>query len=389
MKILFIGDYSNLHACLAKELKSRGHDVTVLSDRGGYMQTHSDIYIPRRPGPIGGLVYLARVLAVLPRLKGYDVVQLINPNFLSLKPAKLRYIFNRLGAQNHSIFLTLAGNDYFFVRECMKGRMFRFSEFRVGDKPTEFYRVDPGFADGWMAEVNRDWNQYVYDRINGAMSVLPEYDMAARPILGNRLLFTNLPIDLSSLPYRPLKIEGPLKIFIGIKEEMAVEKGTARMLAILRELEAEMPGKLIVEVARNLPLNVYLEKLRNSHLVLDQLYSYSPATNALQAMALGPVAGSGAEPEYWQYLVDREFSPAKTDLPIFHLSPLLPDLKERLRALIIDPSPLIRMSLKARKLVERHNDVRVVADRFLAFWQKRTLEVLCNIPQIRGKDESL
>ena len=230
MRILFIGDYSNLHACLAKELKKRGHEVTVLSDRGGYMQTHSDIYIPRRPGAIGGLIYLARVLAVLPRLRDYDVVQIINPNFLYLKPGKLRPIFDRLKAQNRSVYLTLAGNDYFFVRQCMDTDMFRFSEFRIGDKPTEFYQTDPGFAHGWISDVNQRWNRYVYDNIDGAMSVLPEYDMAARPILGNRLTFTNLPIDLSSLPYRPLKIDGPLKIFIGIKEEMAIEKGTGRML---------------------------------------------------------------------------------------------------------------------------------------------------------------
>ena len=42
--------------------------------------------------------------------------------------------------------------------------------------------------------------------------------------------------------------------------------------------------------------------MRQSHLLLDQLYSYSPATNALQAMAMGVVAASGAQPEYYEYI---------------------------------------------------------------------------------------
>lgn len=39
MKILFVGDYSGVHANLAAELRRRGHKVTVVSDGGLHMQT--------------------------------------------------------------------------------------------------------------------------------------------------------------------------------------------------------------------------------------------------------------------------------------------------------------------------------------------------------------
>ena len=48
MKILFIGDYSNLHACLAKEIRRKGHQAVVMSDRCGHMQTETDIFIDRK-----------------------------------------------------------------------------------------------------------------------------------------------------------------------------------------------------------------------------------------------------------------------------------------------------------------------------------------------------
>lgn len=365
MKILFIGDYSNMHACLGAELRRKGHQVTILSDGCGYLGSQTDIRIERLPGVLGGFRYLYQLFSVLPSLKGYDAVQLINPNFLSLKPGKIKYFYRKLRDQNGGIFLSLCGNDHFFVKACADGKTFRFSEFMVGDAPTEFARKYPERMSGWLAEPNKSWAEWLYANIDGAMSVLPEYDIAARPILGDRVSFTNLPVDLSTLPYSPLEIEGPLKLFIGIRGGMEIQKGTAYMLGIAKELEREMPGKVVVDCVRNLPLKEYLKRMSESHVVLDQYYSYSPATNALQAMALGRVAGSGGQPEYYDYIGHHSLR------PILSLSPLEPPLKERLRDLILDPSPLLSMSRDGRAIVERHNDVSIVADRYLNIWKKQ------------------
>lgn len=367
MKILFIGDYSNLHACLAAELRRNGHDITVLSDKGAYMNTHADIYLDRTPGMMGGAKYLYRLFSILPSLKGYDAVQLINSNFLKLRPGKIKYFFERLRDQNGKMFLTLAGNDYFFVKACAEARMFRFSEFKVGDKPTEFHEGNPAHMYGWISDANRRWSEYLYEKIDGAMAILPEYDMAARDVLGQRLAFTNLPVDLTTLPYSPLETDGPLRIFIGMRGGMEIQKGTAKMLAICKDLKREMPDRIEVECVRNLPLSEYLRRMSESHIVLDQLYSYSPATNALQAMALGRVAGSGAQPEYYEYIGNPE------SRPVMCLSPLENNLKERLASFAADPSPLKDMSIKGRMLVERHNDVRKVAASFLSHWEKSSV----------------
>lgn len=362
MKILFLGDYSNLHACLARELRRRGHDVVVASDRGLYMHTHADITLRRDPGFFGGAKYLFRLFSLLPELKGFDVVQLINANFLALRPGKIKYFFDRLRGENGKMCLTLAGDDYFFVKACVGGEMFRFSEFKVGDRLTEYHHSNPAHTFGWISDTNRRWSEYLYERVDAAMSVLPEYDMAARPVLGDRLFFTNLPIDLSSLPYAPLSVDGPLRLFIGMRGGMEIQKGTQRLLAIAKDLERGYPGKVEVECVRNLSLAEYLARMKESSIVLDQLYSYSPATNALQAMALGRVAASGAEPEFYSYIGNP------TERPVFRLSPLDSDIPDRLRALILNPSSLPEISRQGRRLVERNNDVRLVADRFLAAW---------------------
>lgn len=366
MKILMLGDYSNLHACLAKELRKRGHDVTVVSDRGIYMQTEADVELKRSTGFLGGVRYLYKVMAHLAGWKGYDVVQLINPQFLSLKPGKLKMIYDILKENNRSVFLTLCGNDHFFVKDCVDTNLFRFSEFRIGKEKAPLVKCDPCRESGWLIPEHARYTKYLYDTIDGAMSVLPEYDMSAKQHMeAEKLIFTNLPIEIESLDYSEMKMEGPIKILVGMRGNMQIQKGTAKMLELCRQLEKEMPGKLEVKAVKDLSLAEYLEELKNSHIVIDQLYSYSPATNALQTMALGRITASGAQPEYYEYIEEESH-------PIFCLSPLEDEvsIKKRLRRVIEDKKEMIKMAKEGRKLVERHNDVRKIATLFENHWKK-------------------
>lgn len=366
MKILMLGDYSNLHACLAAELRKRGHDVTLVSDRGGYMGTDADQELRRRPGAVGSFRYLYRVMASLPQWTGYDVVQLINPVFLKLKPGKLRMIFDILKKNNRSVFLTLCGNDHFFVKDCTESDLFRFSEFRIGKEKTPLVQTEPMRESGWLIPEHATYTRYLYDNIDGAMSVLPEYDMSARRHMdADKLVFTNLPVDVKSMDFTEMEQDGPVKVLVGMRGNMEIQKGTAKMLDICRNIEKEMPDACRVEVVRNLSLHDYLEKLRQSHLVIDQLYSYSPATNALQTMAFGRISASGGQPEYYDYLHE-------TSRPIFCLSPLEDDaiIESRLRLLISDRSRMAGMAEEGRRLVEKHNDVRRIAPIFEEHWQK-------------------
>ncbi len=371
MKILFLGDYSGLHACMARGCRERGHDVTLISDGGRYMQTDNDLLLDRQAGRLGTAKYMLDILRLLPRLRGYDVVHLINPHFLRLRPDKIKWVFDFLRKHNRMLLLTLASNDYLFCRECLDGKMFQFSEFRVGNTPTEF-ELTTSHAALWTTPQMRDFNSYVYERVDGAVAILPEYDMAARPLLGDRLAFVNLPIDLSALPYQPLEIEadGRLRFFVGMKREMAVQKGTGKMLEILQRLAAEYPDRCEVECVSNLPLAEYLERMKRAHVVIDQLYSYSPATNALQAMAQGKVAATGGMPEYYQYIdrdADNSDIYAVSPTPVLKASPL-DDMEEVFRRLILDPSPLAAMSKAGRMLVERHNALPTVIARMERHW---------------------
>ena len=326
------------------------------------MDTARDITLDRKPGYLGAFKYLYSVSQLVSDLKNFDVVQLINPHFLSLKPGKIKYFYDILRRNNRSIFLTLAGNDYHFVKACLDGKIFRFSEFKIGEKLTD-YEKTTSHGRSWIVEENRLFAEYLYNDIDGAMSILPEYDMAARPVLGDRVAFTNIPLDMEKLPYNQPDFKYKLKIFIGMRGGMEIQKGTAVLLDTAQRLQKVYPDLCEVEVARNLPLAEYLRRKSQSHIVLDQLYSYSPGTNGFQAMALGPIYGTAAQKEYYEYIEWEE------KRPLLELSPLENTYKQ-LEEIILNREGLAESSLAARRIVETNNDVKIVTDKFEEHWNK-------------------
>ena len=363
MNILFLGDYSNLHTTLAKTLRDSGHIVHVVSDRCGHMNLDCDYFLSRTPGLAGAFKYIYDIFSLLPSLKDYDVVQLINSNFLKLRPGKIKYFFDRLKEQNKSVFLTLAGDDYYYCKACYDGKLFRFSEFKTGGEFTRFHKENPNRLFGWMNHANKKWAEYLYDKIDGAMSVLPEYDIAAKPVLGEKLSFTNLPIRLEDLPSPDFKVGSPVRITVGMRSGSEIQKGTQKLLKIAKELETKYPGKILVDNFKDLAFTDYIKRLQASDIVLDQLYAYSPAMNALYAMALGKVAASGGEEEYYAYLGNP------VSKPVFKLSPFVENISGKLLDLIENPEEIVRRGKEGRKLVETYNDSKVVASRFLKHWE--------------------
>ena len=111
MRILFAGDASNMHNCLAHELRLMGHEATVASDGSRWMDTHRDINLLRRPGILGTLRYLYDIKRALPQMCGYDIVEIASPIFLRLKPHRVAKVFDYLKANNRRIVLSALATD--------------------------------------------------------------------------------------------------------------------------------------------------------------------------------------------------------------------------------------------------------------------------------------
>ena len=130
MKILLLGEYSNLHATLAEGLRKLGHQVLVVSD-GTYIYDYPrDIALNRRgTGRLAAVSYALKLLRTLPCLTGFDIVQLINPDFLTLKAERQFSIYRFLRRHNKHLVLGAFGNDWQWVKRNLEDRFMRYGDF--------------------------------------------------------------------------------------------------------------------------------------------------------------------------------------------------------------------------------------------------------------------
>ena len=303
MKILLIGEYSNVHATLATGLRDLGHDVTVVSDGDGWKDYPRDIDLRRHSlGIKGTLRYLFDLARVWPTLRGYDIVQLINPVFISLRAERIWPFYRFLRRHNGRVFLGAFGIDYFWVKGGLEDRLFRYSDFNLGPTLRSYPFLDTMVHD-WLRGAKGELNRRIADDADGIITGLYEYEVCYRPHYPDKTRFIPFPIDRSTVtpttlyPYisnpkipQPLSLNPPppLRCFIGIQRNRSAYKGTDIMLRALERLQADFgPDRIDIVKAESVPFAQYQEMMNTSHVLLDQLYSYTPAMNALLAMAKG------------------------------------------------------------------------------------------------------
>lgn len=370
LRILLMGDYSNCHRTLATGLRSLGHDVTVVSDGSKWQNTARDIDIARHgKSRAAGLELMLRLrYGIMPRLRNFDIVAIHNPGFLNLRPIRTKYFFDRLKGENRSIFLTAMGTDSAYLDLCSAADSpLRYTEWFIGGHPSPLYLSNPAKWRDWHNDEIRSFHEYVYDNIDGAVSILYEYHLAITRALGpDKCAFGGLPIDLSGI--QPVDLDPDpevVKLYLGRHRERCIEKGTDVLEAAARDVIARHEGRVTLSIIENLPYDRYIKTICGHHISLDQLYSYSPATNALLAMAYGLNAVSGAEPEFYNFIGEPAGDPV-INAPVDY-----DRLVETLDAVVSDPQAIAPRGRRSRQFVERHHDCRHVAQRFLDFWTSK------------------
>ncbi len=369
LKILLLGDYSNCHRTLATGLRQLGCEVTVASNGTWWMQTDRDVDISRRPGKLGGLLFYLKMQQLLRgRLSGFDVVAVHDPQFCQLKPSRLRKLFRLLRERNRSVFLTAMSTDIAFLDmlEAADSPL-RYSEWFVDGLPARMNAADPQQWADWHTPELVDYQNYVFDNLDGAVSVLYEYHLGMVRRLGaEKAAYGGLPIATSE--YEPVRLPehpGKVRFFLGRDRGRKLMKGSDYLEQAAKAVVAKYPDRAELQIVENIPFAQFKERLRNAHVVLDQIYSYTPATTALMAMAYGLNVVSGGEAEYYDFIGEQ------TNRPIINAPLSVEELTSTLETIVLHPEEIAQRGRQSRRFVVKHNDAATVAARFLAFWQKR------------------
>lgn len=372
LRILLMGDFSNVHWSLAEGLRELGHEVTVASDGDSWKGYQRDINLRRRSlGKLDSLLYYRDCRRVIRHLSGYDVVQLINPVFLSLRGPRILPFYERLRRQNGKLFLGAFGMDHYWVKTCLDCKTFRYSDFNIGDRPRTEESYNKPFIRDWLQGEKSGINIHIANDCDGIVTGLYEYDRCYRPYFPEKTQFIPFPINLKTVtPKAPRKAGDPVRFFVGVQKERNEYKGTDVMLRALRRVESRHPGKCEVRVVESVPFKEYQRLMDSSDVILDQLYSYTPAMNALLAMSKGLIVVGGGEPENYEILGEQELR------PIVNVLPDEEDVFHKLENLVLHPECIPQLSRESVEYVRRHHDHIHVALQYLEFWQAQRRNTL-------------
>ena len=372
MKILLFGEYSNVHWTLACALRKLGHEVTVVSNGDEWKAYPADISLIRKPGRWGRLTYLLRVLLLLPKLRGYDVVQLINPvHFVDLKAERAVRIYDYLRRHNKKVFLGAFGYDYHYVYDSVVRRTLRYCDFYTPTREVHHEWNDANERD-WLHTYKKEASIHVAETCDGIISGLYEYDVAYRPHFPNKTTFIPMPIEMGDglrvnenfqLASFNFQLPQRLRFFIGINRSRTMLKGTDIMLRALERIVAAYPDRAEMVKAESVPFAEYKKMMLSSDVLLDQIYSYTPAMNALQAMSQGLIVVSGGEEENYEILGEEELR------PIINVQPDEEDIYRQLEQLVLHPERIAQLKRDSIEYVRRHHDSLKVAECYLEAWE--------------------
>lgn len=363
MKILLLGEFSNLHWTLAEGLRILGHEVCVISDGNHWKNYKRDISLLRPTNSIiDGVRYLAKVLMILHKLKGFDIVQIVNPCFLHLKPEKSLPIYHFLRKHNSKIFLGAFGTDHYYVRACMETEIFKYSDFKAQNKfrdtPTN-RKIIKECLHGGTAHANKE----IAYSCNGIIACLWEYYAAYTPFFPDKTTFIPLPIDYTNIVSRIRTVPDKVNFFIGIQSARSDIKGTDVMYPILKEIHKKYPERCRITKAVDVPYNTYQQMMDSADIQLDQLYSYTPSMNSLLAMAKGIVVVGGGEEENYEIINEKELR------PIINVYPSEKDIFHKLELIVLNKERIPELSAQSIEYVRKHHNYVNVAQQYIDFWE--------------------
>ena len=357
MKVLLLGEYSNVHNTLARGLRELGHTVAVVSNGDFWKNYPRDIDVSRRSGKMGGMLLMAKIYALLPRLRGYDIVQFINPMFFELKAERLFPLFHYLKKHNKKVVLCGFGMDYYWVNTCSTTMPLRYSDFNIGKELRQNKEAIVERKD-WIGTEKERLNRLMAEQCDAIVTGLYEYWCCYEPHFTKKTTFIPFPIVVGEPPIIAEETPEKLNLFIGISKNRSVYKGTDIMLRAAETVKKQYPDRLNLKVVTGLPFDEYVRTMLGSDAIMDQLYSYTPSMNPLEAMSHGIICIGGGEPENYEIINETILR------PIINVLPTYESCVAELTRLVNNLSLIPHLRRESYEYVRKHHEFIKVAQQY-------------------------
>ncbi|MGG7036029.1 MAG: glycosyltransferase [Flavobacterium sp.] len=378
MKILLVGEFSRLHNSLKEGLTELGHEVKIVGCGDNFKNypvdfsttptITSNTFFFRFINKITTKLFRLnieniersfRFYCLLPKLKNYDLIQLINSDAVKTFPAWEIKLYKKLFSQNQKSFLLICGEETPVVKVLLQNKL-RYSILTPYFKNPKL----KGYFNYTLKYVSKKHTQlydFIISNCNGCIASDLDYKI---PMEQTQTPFTFIPNPVNSkkIKYINNPIGDKIVLFHGINSQSSIKKGSHFFEIALEKIAQKYPEKVEIIIVNSLPYEEYGKILNRAHIVLDQVYSFDQGYNALEAMAKGKVVFTGAEKEFLDYYGLQEDEVAINALPDVDY------LVKKLSFLIENQQEITAIGKRARAFIEREHDYVTIATKYLKVW---------------------
>ena len=380
MRILLVGEYSRLHNSLKEGLQLLGHEVDIIGNGDGFKSYPVDFsikakwfesYVGNIPRQIlyrtlrfdlAKLEQGIRFFFHLPKLKKYDIVQLINESPIQTQKTLELYLLKKLFKQNNTIFLLSCGVDYLSVKFL--------TEKKINKSILQPFFENPKLKDNYNYVFeytglnHKKIHDFIYHNTRGIIASDIDYVL---PLKENKKYLGMIPnpVIQNRKDFMPELAEDTINIFLGINKWNYHQKGIKYFEKALERIKEKYPERVEIITVENVPYKEYINLYNKAHILLDQCFAYDQGYNALEAMAKGKVVFTGAEKEFLEHYHLAE------DEVCINAKPDVDYLVEKLSMLIENPLMIEQISTKARNFIEKEHNYISIAEKYLSIWGKK------------------
>ena len=379
MRILLLGEYSRLHNSLKEGLITLGHEVILVGNGDGFKNFPVDfsieakwsktklLNIPRQiiarifHFDFAKLEHGIRFYFLLPKLKAFDIVQLINESPIQTTKNLELYLLKKVVENNGKLFILSSGVDYLSVQFLLEKRISKSILQPLFENPSLQKEYDYVFE--YTEEKHKKIHDFVYQKCEGIIASDIDYVL---PLKGNGKFLELIPnpINISKLVFEAPKIKREIIIFLGINQWNYHQKGIVYFEQALAIIKKKFGEKVAITIVKNIPYTDYINLYNKAHILLDQCFAYDQGYNALEAMAKGKVVFTGAETEFENHynLIEKVAINAKPDVDY---------LVNQLSFLIENPQEITIIGESARRFIEKEHDHLKIAGNYLKVWENK------------------
>ncbi|WP_417355768.1 glycosyltransferase family protein [Flavobacterium sp.] len=378
MKILLVGEYSRLHNSLKEGLTALGHEVIIVGTGDSFKKFNIDYSIYPKffnnywlLKKIKNLIYKVidynleetekgyRFKKLLPKLKGFDHIQLINSDAIETQPRFQIKLYKKLLQQNRQMSLLICGDDTPIIDYCLNGDL-KYSiltPFLEKRATAQYYN----YSLKYLTPNYRKLFNWVKGNSVCLVTSDLDYEVPMKA-QGYTTHFIPNPINTDLITYNQPEITDKIIIFLGINRMSYTKKGIGFFEEALNMVRQKYKDKIEIIVTENIPYKEYIKLYDRAHILLDQVYGYDQGYNALEAMAKGKVVFTGAETEFTQHynLTERVAVNALPDAEA---------IANELSFLIENPNEIKAISKRARSFIEQEHNYIKIAEKYIEAWK--------------------